>query len=90
MKKALLNTITLLLITLVSCNKDYSCKCTTTLSQDGYYPKKTETIEAVKKNTSRKKAIQICKNTQTQMQATTRLLFPDYIDVGTICELKDY
>ncbi|MBL7934935.1 MAG: hypothetical protein JNM51_03905 [Bacteroidia bacterium] len=90
MKTILFHTIALLSIILVSCNKDYSCKCTTTLSQEGYYPKKTETIEGLKKNTSKKKAIHICKNTQAQMQANTRLLFPDYIDVATKCELKDY
>lgn len=89
-KKTIFYIIAIVSITVVSCNKDYSCKCVTTLSQDGYYPKKTETIEALKKNTSKKKAIHICKNTQAQMQANTRLLFPSYIDVGTKCELKDY
>lgn len=90
MKKILFHIIVLLTITAVSCNKDYACKCTTTLSQDGYLPKKTETIESVKKHSSKKRATKICKNTAAQMQANTRLLFPDYIDVGTVCELKDY
>ena len=90
MKKTLFNTITLLTITLVSCNKEYACKCTTTLSQEGYLPNKTETIESVKKNSSKKRATKVCKNTASQMQANTRLLFPDYINVGTVCELKDY
>lgn len=90
MKKIVYYIIASLSITVISCNKNYSCKCTTTLSQEGYYPKKTETIEALKNNISKKKAIHICKNTQAQMQANTRLLFPSYIDVGTKCELKDY
>lgn len=89
MKKTVFYFIIIITITTTSCKK-YSCQCTTTLSEDGYYPKKTETIEDVKKNSSRKKATQICSNTARQMQANTRLLWPSYIDVGTVCTLKDY
>jgi hypothetical protein len=73
-----------------SCNKKYTCKCTTTLTEDGYYPHKTETIKEISKNSSKKKATQICSNTAKQMQANTRLLWPDYVQVGTACELRDY
>jgi hypothetical protein len=89
MKKTIIYFSIIFTIAFTSCKK-YSCKCTTTLSQDGYYPKKTETIEDVKKNSSKKKATQICTNTAKQIQANTRLLWPDYVDVGTICILKDY
>jgi hypothetical protein len=90
MKKTIFILSILITIFFSACTKKYSCKCTTTLTQDGYYPKKTETIEEIKNHSSKKKATQICGNTETQMQANTRLLFPDYITVGTNCELKDY
>ncbi|MES2568388.1 MAG: hypothetical protein V4565_16050 [Bacteroidota bacterium] len=77
-------------VLLCSCTKKYSCKCITTLRQDGYYPKVTETSEEMKKNSSKKQAAQICGNTAKQMQANTDLLFPDYITVSTKCELIDY
>ncbi len=88
MKNLFLLTITAFL--LCSCTKKYSCKCITTLRQDGYYPNETETLQEIKKNTSKRKATQICKNTALQMQANTDLLFPDYIEVSTSCVLKDY
>ncbi|MDF2448042.1 MAG: hypothetical protein K0R26_546 [Bacteroidota bacterium] len=74
---------------LFSCTKRYSCKCATTLRQDGYYPKVTETYEEIRKNTSKKKATEICTNTAKQMRANTDLLFPDYITVSVDCKLKD-
>ena len=73
-----------------SCLKKYQCKCVTTLSQEGYYPKKTETIEDLPKHSSKKKAIQICNNTANQILVNTRELFPSYINVGTECTLKDF
>ena len=89
MKKPIFYYIFVFVFAISSCKK-YSCKCTTTLTQDGYYPKRTETLEDVKKNSSKKRATQICSNTAKQMQANTRLLFPDYINVSTACVLKDY
>ena len=82
--------ITIATILLCSCTKKYSCKCTTTLRRDGYYPNITETTEEIKKHTSKKKATQICSNTAKQMQSNTDLLFPDYIIVSTSCVMKDY
>lgn len=90
MTKTIINTTIVLVLILSSCTKKYSCKCTTTLTQDGYYPKKTETIVDVQKNSSKKKATQICDNTAKQMQANTKLLWPDYVNVSTGCVLKDY
>jgi hypothetical protein len=87
MKKILI--LSLLSVSLFSCTKRYSCKCATTLRQDGYYPNVTETYEEIKKNTLKKKATQICTNTAIQMQANTDLLFPDYITVSVDCKLKD-
>lgn len=87
MKKILV--ITVLSVFLFSCNKRYTCKCATTLRRDGYYPRVTETFEEIKKNTSKKKATQICDNTAIQMRANTDLLFPDYIIVSVDCILKD-
>lgn len=87
MKKLL--AISILSVFLFSCTKHYTCKCATTLRQDGYYPHVTETFEEIKKNTSKKKATQICANTAIQMRANTDLMFPDYITVSVDCILKD-
>ena len=83
-------TIVILSCILSSCNKKYTCKCITTLTQDGYYPKETETLKEISKYSSKKKATQICRNTAKQMQANTDLMWPDYVSVNTVCELKDY
>ncbi len=75
---------------LSACTKKYGCKCTTTLTEDGYYPHKTETIEEIKGHVSKKKATKICDNTAKQMQATTSEIWPSYVNVSTNCALKDY
>lgn len=90
MKKTPLYIIALLLLVLSSCTKKYSCKCTTTLTKEGYYPKVTECTEAIKKNSTKKKATQICNNTGIQMQANTAQLWYGYATVTTKCELKDF
>ena len=90
MKILFINCILGLIVVLTACTKKYDCKCTTTLSRDGYYPNKTETIVPVGKNSSKKKAKDICYNTSLQMQATSSQLFPDYIKVSTVCIVKDY
>lgn len=74
----------------ISCQKKYSCKCTTTLFVQYYYPHDTETVEELPKNITKKKAKQICDNTALQVQANARLLFDDDVQVNTKCELKDY
>ncbi len=84
--------ISLAIITVLfsSCIKKYSCKCTTTLSQTGYRPYETVTIEELPKHSSKKKATQICSNTAKQVQANASEAYPDFITVGTACEVKDY
>ena len=89
MKKTLyLVSIGTLLLT-SSCLKKYTCKCTTTLSSPGYYPKETVTIQEIKKHSSKKKAQQICDNTATQVRNNTRPLWDESITVATKCQLKD-
>ncbi|MBI3520907.1 MAG: hypothetical protein HY062_16330 [Bacteroidetes bacterium] len=72
-----------------SCKKNYSCTCTTKLTQSGYLPYQTATVEQVPKNTSHKKATKICNNTAKQMQANTRLLFDNNTKVETSCSLQE-
>lgn len=89
-------TITLTLFTfglfLSSCSKQYSCKCTTTLSLSGYYPKETVTIEKLKKNTSKRKATQVCNNVALQLKENTKKLYnaSSGVEVNAKCEVKDY
>ena len=90
MKKIIINSIFIFVLVLSACTKKYACKCTTTLSQDGYYPKKTETIEDIKGHVSKKKGTKICDNTAKQMQANTSQIWPSYVTVTTNCLLKDY
>ncbi len=75
-----------------ACVKTYSCKCTTTLSLTGYYPKETVTVEKIKKNSTKKKATQICNNTAEQIQESTKKLYTPNsgVEVKSKCELKDY
>lgn len=89
MRKITLAISTLTILFLNSCQKDYSCTCTTTLRESGYLPYQTVTVQPVKKNTSKKKATKVCKNTAVQMQANTRLLFDDAITVETSCSLQE-
>lgn len=82
--------LSILACILTACNKKYTCKCTTTLTQEGYYPMETETLKEVSKNSTKKKATEICRNTAKQMQANTELMWPDYVNVNTVCVLRDY
>lgn len=75
---------------MISCQKNYSCKCTTTVFAQYYYPYETESIEKLPKRCSKKKATQICNNAAKQVQANARLIINDNYQVNTKCELKDY
>lgn len=75
---------------LSGCKKNYSCACTTKLSQPGYLPYQTSTTQDLeKKRISKKKAAKICDNTAKHMQANTRLLFDSDVDVSTGCALQE-
>jgi hypothetical protein len=77
------------LVTLASCTKKYSCKCTTTLAQQGYYPIETETTVPVEKRYTKKKAQQTCDNTAVQLRENTKEIIKGP-DIGAKCVLKDY
>lgn len=85
------NLATLVIITVLfsSCLKKYNCKCTTTLSQTGYYPHETVSIQELPKHSSQKKADQICGNTARQVQSNAAEAYPDYIGVTTKCEVTE-
>lgn len=90
MKKTFfLISLIILALSTSSCLKKYNCKCTTTLSKPGYYPKETVTIQEVKKHSSKRKAQQICDNTASQLQTNTRPLWDESITVMSKCELKE-
>jgi hypothetical protein len=67
MKKILIISSLISLLISSSCKKNYSCACTTKLTQNGLLPYQTATVQDVKKNTSKKKAAKICENTAKQM-----------------------
>jgi len=77
-------------LTLGACKKNYSCACTTRLSEPGSIPYQTATTQDLeKKRIGKKKAIKICDNTAKHMEANTRLLFDDNVDVSTVCSLQE-
>lgn len=80
----------LALLSFASCQKKRSCKCTTKISAQYYYPYTTETTEELPKNCSKKKAKQICDNTAVQVGANARMIIGDSWSVGTECVVKDY
>lgn len=89
MKKLILIPALALIFVSTSCRKNYSCACTTNLTQVGYVPYQTATVQKIDGRVSRKKATKICNNTALQMQANTRLLFDDDIKVETGCSIQE-
>ncbi len=80
----------LLLLTISSsCVKKYSCKCTTNLGSQGYYPIVKESTVQIDKRVTKKRAQKICDNTAVQLRENTRELIHGF-DISTKCEIKDY
>ena len=84
MRKFILLPILAIIISLNSCRKNYSCACTTNLSQPGSFPYQTATVQKIEGRVSKKKAAKICTNTASQMEANTRLIFNDDVPIATL------
>ncbi len=89
MKKNILLPCLAIIFILSSCRKNYSCACTTNLTEPGYVPYQTATVQKIEGRVSKKKATKICKSTASQMQANTRLVFDDDIKVETSCSIQE-
>jgi len=89
MKKTVIGAVCLLMLLGTSCIKKYSCKCTTTISAQFYYPHVTETRQPIEKITTKKRAQDICDNTAHQLAANARLIISGNWDVSSKCEVKD-
>jgi hypothetical protein len=90
MKKHIILVFFFSILIFSSCKKSYTCACTTNITEPGYVPYQTATVEEVKKNTSKKKATLTCNNTAKQIQANTRLLFEGSdVDIKTSCALQE-
>ena len=89
MKKLILLTYFAVIIISSSCRKNYSCTCTTNLTEPGYVPYQTATVQKIEGRVSNKKATKICTNTASQMEANTRLIFNDDIKVETSCSVQE-
>lgn len=89
MKKIILIPYLALVFISSSCRKNYSCTCTTNLTEPGYVPYQTATVQPIEGRVSKKKATKICTNTASQMEANTRLLFDDNIKVETSCSIQE-
>jgi len=73
-----------------SCVKKYSCKCTSKISLQYYLPYETTTIVEIDEKKTKKKATQMCDHAAKQLTANTKLLYPNFLDIGSECILKDY
>lgn len=89
MKKIILLPLLGIIIISSSCRKNYSCACTTNLSQPGSFPYQTATVQKIDGRVSKKKATKICTNTASQMEANTRLIFNDDVTVATSCSIQE-
>jgi hypothetical protein len=89
MKKLMIISGGLWLLTISSCVKKYSCKCSTNLGSQGYYPIVKESTVPIDKRVTKKKAQKICDNTAVQLRENTRELIHGF-DISTKCEIKDY
>jgi hypothetical protein len=78
-----------LALSLASCAKKYSCKCTTTITAQYYYPHTKETVVRIDKRVTKKKAQKICDNTAVQLRENTKEIIRGW-DIGAACVLKDY
>ena len=78
-----------LLLTATSCAKKYSCKCTSVIAAQYYYPHTKETVTPIEKRVTKKTAQKICDNTAVQLRANTREIIHGW-EINATCELKDY
>ncbi len=80
-----------MLLLITGCyKKTYTCACTTNIREGNWPPYQTATVVEIKKNTSKKKAELVCKNTAKQMEANTKLVFEgDGYDISTGCALQE-
>lgn len=73
----------------MSCSKKYSCRCTTTIAAQYYYPHTKETVVPIEKSVTKKKAEKICENTAVQLRENTKEIIHGW-EVNAECKLKDY
>lgn len=55
----------------VSCKKQYSCQCSTTIETPGYYPYTQSVVTPIDKKTTKKRAEVICAQTEKQLNKNT-------------------
>ena len=82
--------LTFISLLFTSCVKKYSCKCTTKISLQYYLPYETTTIVDITNKTTKRKGTQICDHAAKQLTSNTKLLYPNFLDIGAACILKDY
>ncbi len=78
----------LILFTLISCKKQYSCLCSSTFTKAGYSPYTVSSIEKNSTKTTKKTAAQTCDQAEKQMNVN----HADYISgnekVTVTCAVK--
>lgn len=89
MKKNIILSCLIIIFISSSCRKNYSCTCTTNLTEPGLLPYQTATVQKIEGRVSKKKATKICNNTASQMEANIRLLFSTDINVATSCSVQE-
>lgn len=54
-----------------SCRKKYSCQCSITIEKPGYYPYTTSEVQEIDQKTTKKRAEEICSNSEKQLYKNT-------------------
>ncbi|MES2568387.1 MAG: hypothetical protein V4565_16045 [Bacteroidota bacterium] len=72
----------------ISCKKQYSCQCSTTFESPGNYPFTVSSVEAIDKKTTRRRAGQICSNSEKQLHENSLNYKYGSETVTTSCSVK--
>ncbi|MBL7934936.1 MAG: hypothetical protein JNM51_03910 [Bacteroidia bacterium] len=82
--------VSLLLLSLcfISCKKQYSCQCATTIQSPGYYPYTVSSLQKIDTKTTKKRAETICSHSEKQLQKNTINYKNGSETVTTSCALK--
>lgn len=71
-----------------SCKKQYSCQCSTTFDEPGYYPYTVSSNEPIDSKTTKKRAEQICSHSENQLHKNTLNYKDGSETVTTSCAVK--
>ncbi len=72
-----------------SCKKQYSCLCTVTIEEAGYYPFVTSTVKKINEKTTKNRAKTICDHTEKQLYKNTDDYKNPSEKLTVVCAVKE-